>query len=101
MSSADLADPAFAQLKRLVIARTGHAYYEDKDPTLWERVRPRIRATGAGDCAGYVALLQDPEDGEAEWVALEAAITIGETFFFRDAGQFAALRDTILPGLIA
>jgi chemotaxis protein methyltransferase CheR len=94
-------DAGFAELKRLVIARTGHAYYEDKDSALWERVRPRIRATGTGDAAGYAALLRHPARGEAEWAALEAAVTIGETFFFRDAGQFAALRDTILPGLLA
>ncbi|MCR0983000.1 CheR family methyltransferase [Roseomonas populi] len=94
-------DGDFAPLKRLIIARTGHAYYEDKDAALWERVRARIRATGAGGSAGYAALLRDPAEGEAEWAALESAITIGETFFFRDARQFAALRDSILPGLIA
>ncbi|WP_458094109.1 CheR family methyltransferase [Roseomonas sp. WA12] len=94
-------DAGYAELKRLIIARTGHAYYEDKDSALWERVRPRIRATAAGDAAGYAALLRHPVQGEAEWAALEDAVTIGETFFFRDAGQFAALRDTILPGLIA
>ncbi|MBP0443420.1 protein-glutamate methyltransferase [Roseomonas sp. SSH11] len=96
-----LADPAFAELKRLIVARTGHAYYADKDTALWERLRGRIRASGAGNAAGYAALLRHPADGEAEWAALESTITIGETFFFRDAGQFAALRDTILPGLIA
>ncbi|MFC7736839.1 CheR family methyltransferase [Roseomonas sp. GCM10028921] len=94
-------DPAFAEIKRAVIARTGHAYYEDKDAALWERVQQRIRATGTGDANGYAALLDQPGEGEAEWARLEAAVTIGETFFFRDAGQFAALRDTILPGLIA
>ncbi|SHJ80109.1 chemotaxis protein methyltransferase CheR [Roseomonas rosea] len=99
-SQPPLDDPAFAELKRRIIARTGHAYYEDKDASLWERLRRRIRASGAGNAAGYAALLADAAEGEAEWAALEAAITIGETFFFRDAGQFAALRDTILPGLI-
>ena len=101
MSDLRAGDAGFAELKRLVIARTGHAYYEDKDAALWERVRPRIRATGTGDARGYAALLRHPVQGEAEWAALEAAVTIGETFFFRDAGQFAALRDTILPGLVA
>ena len=88
---------AFSALKRLVIARTGHAYYEDKDGALWDRVLRRIRATGVGDAAGYLALLA--EDG-AEWAALEAEVTIGETFFFRDAAQFGAMREVILPGLI-
>ena len=101
MSDPAARDAGFAALKRLIIERTGHAYYEDKDSALWDRVRPRIRATGTGDAGGYAALLRDPVQGEAEWAALEGIVTIGETFFFRDAGQFAALRDTILPGLIA
>lgn len=90
-------DSGFSALKRLVIARTGHAYYEDKDGALWERLRRRIRATGAGDCAGYLALLE-AETGE--WAALESEVTIRETFFFRDAAQFEALREVILPRLI-
>ena len=91
------ADAAFPALKRLVIARTGHAYYEDKDGALWERVCRRLRATGAADAAGYLARLATDEE---EWAALESEVTIGETFFFRDAAQFAALRESILPRLI-
>ncbi|WP_424134695.1 CheR family methyltransferase [Roseomonas chloroacetimidivorans] len=98
MTAATQPDDTFPELKRRIIERTGHAYYEDKDSALWERVQRRIRATGTGNSTGYLALLGE---GEAEWAALESEITIGETFFFRDAGQFDALRDTILPNLIA
>jgi chemotaxis protein methyltransferase CheR len=91
-------DPAFPLLKRQIIERTGHTYYEDKDAALWERVQRRIRATGAGSCEGYFSLLAGSQE---EWVVLESEITIGETYFFRDTGQFDALRDTILPSLVA
>jgi chemotaxis protein methyltransferase CheR len=93
-------DDGFARLKDLVIGRTGHFYYADKDSALWERLQRRIRASGSGNAQGYLARLENPETAEAEWAALEAEITIGETFFFRDSGQFDALRDTILPSLI-
>ncbi|KMO39061.1 protein-glutamate methyltransferase, partial [Methylobacterium tarhaniae] len=91
-------DPAFAALKSRLVARTGHHYYADKDDLLWERVGRRMRARGLLAPAGYLQLL---EESEAEWAALEAEITIGETFFFRYAEQFAALRGTILPERIA
>lgn len=91
---------AFAILKRQVIERTGHFYYQDKEPLLWERLARRLRATGTPDAEAYLKRLSDPAIGEAEWQALEAEITIGETFFFRYAEQFAALRDTILPAII-
>ncbi|TNC13785.1 protein-glutamate methyltransferase [Methylobacterium terricola] len=93
-----MGDPAFAALKTRLVARTGHHYYADKDDLLWERVGRRMRARGIAEPAGYLALL---EESEAEWAALESEITIGETFFFRYAEQFAALRGTILPERIA
>jgi chemotaxis protein methyltransferase CheR len=95
-----LADAAFPELKAAIIARTGHFFYADKDSALAERVGRRVEATGVGGGAAYLALLRDPVRGEAEWTALEAEITIGETFFFRYAEQFAALRERILPNLL-
>jgi chemotaxis protein methyltransferase CheR len=92
------ADPAYAALKARIIARTGHHYYADKDDLLSDRLRRRFRALGVADAAAYAALL---ERAAEEWTALEAEITIGETFFFRYAEQFAALRATILPDRIA
>ncbi|MBB3020309.1 chemotaxis protein methyltransferase CheR [Microvirga lupini] len=96
-----LIDAGFSHLKSRVIERTGHFYYQDKDDLLWERVRKRLRATGLSDSSAYLTLLDDPISGPAEWGKLEAEITIGETFFFRYAEQFAALRETILPEIIA
>ena len=92
------ADPGYAALKARIIARTGHHYYADKDDLLFDRLRRRFKACNVADAAAYDARL---DDGAGEWAALEAEITIGETFFFRYAEQFAALRETILPGLVA
>ena len=95
------ADPAYPALKARIIARTGHAYYADKDDLLLDRLHRRWRTAGIADCTAYAALLSDPAEGDAEWARLEAEITIGETFFFRYSEQFAALRTTILPELVA
>lgn len=94
-------DPGFPALKARIIARTGHHYYADKDDLLFDRLRKRFRALGLADATAYAACLDDRLTGGPEWAALEAEITIGETFFFRYAEQFAALRTTILPALIA
>lgn len=93
-------DEAFAHLKHAIIARTGHHYYSDKDQLLRDRLQRRFAAVACRDAAAYLAVLADPRRGPAEWQELEAEITVGETFFFRHAEQFAALRDTILPALI-
>jgi len=96
-----VSDPAFAALKARIIARTGHHYYADKDDLLLDRLRKRYKANDLAEAGAYLALLDDQTLGAPEWAALEAEITIGETFFFRYAEQFAALRGTILPGLVA
>ncbi len=90
-----------AAIRDGLIRRTGHHYYLDKDKLLQERFRERMLARDVKDVRAYAALLDDPENGEAEWRALEDAITIGETYFFRYSEQFDLLRTTILPGLIA
>lgn len=92
-------DPGFAALKARVIARTGHHYYTDKDDLLFDRLIKRFKALGLMSANDYAAYLSGA-GGAREWEALEAEITIGETFFFRYAEQFTALRDAILPDLI-
>lgn len=94
------ADEPFQRLKRAVIARTGHHYYADKDEVLWDRVQRRLLATRDHDVSAYLKRLSSDDEGEAEWAALETEITIGETFFFRYAEQFTALRETILPDIL-
>jgi chemotaxis protein methyltransferase CheR len=93
-------DATFQALKALIISRTGHHYYTDKDDQLYERLVLRMEATGRPSIAAYRELLEATQDGSAEWRRLESAITINETFFFRFAEQFDLLRRTVLPRLI-
>ena len=96
---AQIVDERWAELKDLIIARSGHHYYVDKDLILAERVTRRMAARKCRTIGDYSDLLALPD--APEWAELFAEITIGETFFFRFAEQFAALRTTILPALIA
>ncbi|WP_010506540.1 CheR family methyltransferase [Komagataeibacter europaeus] len=92
-----------AGLRRLLNAvtrRTGLHYYMDKTDLLEQVVGARMALHGCRTCHDYLALLADGARGDREWRELESAITIGETFFFRYAEQFAALERTILPRLI-
>ena len=93
-----IGDEAFAEVKALVIARTGHHYYTDKDAQLADHVARRMAETGDVTLGDYRARLRDPAD--PEWPLLESAVTINETFFFRFAEQFDALKTSILPSMI-
>jgi chemotaxis protein methyltransferase CheR len=96
-----ICDPLYARLKQHVLGSTGLAYYEDKDTELAHRIGSRLTCLGLRDCGGYLNLLSEPVRGAAELDALIAAITIGETYFFRHQEHFDSLRDLVLPGLAA
>nr|WP_274615656.1 protein-glutamate O-methyltransferase CheR [Sphingomonas sp. ACRSK] len=100
LPSAPVDDPAFAAIKARIVERTGHHYYVDKDDQLFEHIARRMAANGIDTLADYAARLADPEAAAAEWRALESAITINETFFFRFAEQFDVLRRCVLPKLL-
>jgi chemotaxis protein methyltransferase CheR len=87
------------RLKRAVVEKTGHHYYVDKDKLLLERVHDRMRMRGVTSLNRYLEILD--ADAGSEWRALEDAITIGETYFFRYPDHFHALRTKVLPDLIA
>nr|WP_228391438.1 protein-glutamate O-methyltransferase CheR [Komagataeibacter medellinensis] len=92
-----------AGLRKLLGAitrRTGLHYYTDKTDLLKEMVGARMHLHGCQTCHDYLAMLADGARGDAEWRELESILTIGETFFFRYAEQFAALEHTIMPALV-
>jgi chemotaxis protein methyltransferase CheR len=96
-----VADPFFLRLKALVIETTGMAFYADKDEDLARIVAARMDEVEMSTCVRYLDLITDKVGGRDEMDALVAELTIGETYFFRHREQFDALRDTILPDVLA
>ncbi len=68
--------------------------------TLTELIGERLADLGLRDCSSYAEFLANGETGCAEMDILIAQLTIGETYFFRDEEQFAAIRDVILPDIL-
>ncbi|BAK66070.1 chemotaxis protein methyltransferase [Sphingobium sp. SYK-6] len=85
-----------ARLGDLLHRWTGMIFGEKKRYYVERRVAERMRRTGSPDVDGYLAaLLHDT----AERRSLINAFTINETYFYREAYQFAALSNTILPAI--
>ena len=97
LASLELADDFFA----LIAARTGLAIRAKDREIVALALVARIRASGLSATA-YLALLSEksarPDD---EWRVLTPALTNGESYFWRDRGQFTLLRRVILPQLAA
>lgn len=87
------------RLRRLIIERTGICTTDDS--SLAGAVEERSRALKIAEPCDYIRLLADDARGEGEeWRRLVLRITNGESYFFRDHGQMALLRETILPEII-
>lgn len=85
-----------SEVQLLLAKRTG-LRLPDADAVKLEQLL-RVKA-GRGDPFAYLASLSEAGLArEAEFLA--AQLTPGETYFFRDHGQFALLRTRILPELI-
>jgi chemotaxis protein methyltransferase CheR len=101
VASSLTSDPLFASLKAYLIEASGMNYYADKDEDLANRILRRLAVVCLDDCASYLGLLRDPIKGRAELDELIAEVTIGETYFFRHSEHFDALRDIVIPDVLA
>ena len=82
-------------------SRCGIRISQEETQKLCGIVRNRMAVLSMIDPIEYFQLVDSPSgEGSAEWEQLLAHFMNGETFFFRDSGQFTILKEHILPGLI-
>jgi two-component system CheB/CheR fusion protein len=101
-SGADLNQPSEAKAMQALLqhlhARSGLDFSHYKAPTLQRRLHRRMVATKTGSLTAYRRyLLRHPD----EYNRLISNFLIKVTEFFRDPKLYAALREQILPDLIA
>jgi len=90
----------YQRFSQLMQDRFGLAFPEKRRMELEIGVRRAFASSTCQDLNSYFNLLLDPIHGGMEMERLVNNLTIGETHFFRDAGQFDALMNTVLPELI-
>lgn len=101
-SGADLTEPSEAKALQALLqhlyARSGLDFTNYKAPTLQRRLHRRMVATKTNSLTAYRRYLLRHTD---EYNRLISSFLIKVTEFFRDPALFAALREQILPDLIA
>jgi chemotaxis protein methyltransferase CheR len=83
------------EFRELIGRRMGLSVDESKTLTLGELLRERLEATGSS-CDSYLQALR-ASSHQAELAPLASALTVGETYFFRNIEQFRALAEVALP----
>lgn len=89
--------PLLERLSVLVGAELGLHFPRDRWRELERAAGAAARDAGAGTAEHYVRDLLRRADGPRDLEALSNRLTVGETYFFREAQAFEALRDHVLP----
>jgi chemotaxis protein methyltransferase CheR len=90
----------YVRFSQLAEERFGLRFSRKRRAELERGVKQAFAASTCADLDEYYHLLQDPESSAIHAERLVNALTISETHFFRDAGQFEALRRHVLPQVI-
>lgn len=86
---------------KLIAAHTGLHIRTIDWPNLAQKIETRCRLLRLPNPESYYNFLSVPSAiNQEEWQELIVLLTVGESYFFRDQGQFALLRNHLLPELI-
>lgn len=87
--------------KGLISVKTGLRINGHVDGPLATHIRMRTSQLSLNSTDDYYRLIaSDTKEGRDELKGLVTVLAIGESYFFRDKGQFRLLRDVIIPDLI-
>ena len=84
-------------LRDLVHERTGIFFDSAKVDLLMDKLSPLVVRRGFNSFLDYYYLLKYDDDAPAEWRNVMNAISVGETYFWREIDQVRALTETIVP----
>ncbi|HEY1677868.1 MAG TPA: protein-glutamate O-methyltransferase CheR [Candidatus Sulfotelmatobacter sp.] len=94
-------DPELVRIRDLIYQVAGIFHPDTKLRLLLDRCNRRMKAVNLGTLCEYRACLTIKPGHEQEMTALLNEITIGETSFFRNQPQLEALRQVVIPRLLA
>lgn len=88
-------------LRDLIHERAGLYYDDTKLPALSEKIAPLIIERGFDSFLDYYYLLKFDAHADEEWGRVSNALSVQETYFWRELDQINALAQSVLPSLAA
>ncbi|ACI97786.1 chemotaxis protein methyltransferase CheR [Rhodospirillum centenum SW] len=95
-----VSDDEFRKFCDLIYRRTGMSYGETKRYFVDHRLLERVAQTESPSVQSYLSLLRFDTTGR-ELELIVNALTVNETYFWREEHQFACLTRSILPDILA
>jgi chemotaxis protein methyltransferase CheR len=91
---------AMVLLRDLIHERTGVFFDDLRMASLGDRLGPLMSNHGFDSALDYYYLLKYDADADAEWGRVMDAISVPETYFWREVDQLVAVVDHIVPALM-
>jgi chemotaxis protein methyltransferase CheR len=87
-------------LRDLIASQAGIHYDDDRIDLMRDRLSPLAVERGFDSLLDYYYLLKYDADAATEWPRVMDALSVQETYFWREADHFRALATVIVPRLI-
>jgi chemotaxis protein methyltransferase CheR len=94
-----ISDEDFQKFREFFYRKTGILFEDSKRYFVDKRLVERIKATGHSNFRSYFTFMRFQASGE-ELQALTNAMTVNETYFFREEYQFKCLVNSMLPEIV-
>ncbi len=92
-----LSPGAFSLLRDLIHERTGLYYGDEKRDLLADKLSPLVVETGFENFLDYYYLLKYDADAALHWDRVINALSVQETYFWREVDQIHALVNVLVP----
>jgi chemotaxis protein methyltransferase CheR len=92
-----LPDSAFGLLRDLIHERTGLFYDNGKSDLLTDKLSPLVIDRGFKSFLDYYYLLRYDSGSDQEWTKVMNALSVQETYFWREIDQVHALVEGLVP----
>lgn len=95
--SLSLRDKTFTLLRDLIHERLGIFFENDKQQALADKLSALLVERGFDSFLDYYYLLKYDQEGESEWDRVMDALSVQETYFYRELDQIRAVADVLAP----
>ncbi len=100
-SGVKMSDDTFRLIREFIYQQTGIYFQDNKKYLLEGRLGKRLQVLNLGTFEEYLQLIKYGTRRNEELKFFYDAITINETFFFRNEPQFEAFEKTLVPAILA
>jgi len=98
--SLGLSSSALPLLRDVIHERLGLVYNEARFDMLADRLAPLVIERGFTSYLDYYYLLKYDQDASAEWAKVIDALSVPETYFWREIDQIQAIAAHVVPSLM-